>query len=104
MPTAIAHSGFVTVVDEALCAGCGDCVERCPFAALSLPEDVCVVDQVRCVGCGVCATVCPSEALSLVRRPEDEIVEPPANFGDWSSQRARSRGLEPGGLAGTPHP
>ena len=104
MPTAIAHSGFVTVVDESLCAGCGDCVERCPFAALSLPEEVCVVDPGRCVGCGVCAAVCPSEALTLVRRPEHEIVEPPANFGDWSSRRARARGLEPGGPADAPNP
>jgi electron transport complex protein RnfB len=93
MPTAIANSGFVITVDETLCAGCGDCLERCPFGALSLPEDVCVVDVGRCVGCGVCAAVCPAEALSLARRPEDQIVAPPADFGEWSVRRARSRGL-----------
>ncbi len=102
MPTAIAQSGFVTVVDETLCAGCGDCLERCPFGALSLPDGVCQVDTARCVGCGVCAAVCPSEALSLARRPEDQIAAPPASFAEWSARRARSRGLETGVLLDSP--
>jgi electron transport complex protein RnfB len=104
MPTAIANSGFVMVVDESLCAGCGDCLARCPFEALSLPGDICQVDVGRCVGCGVCAAVCPTEAMSLTRRPEDQIVAPPANFGEWSSQRARARGLDSGEVGGASSP
>jgi len=98
VPTAIAHSGFVAAVDDALCAGCGDCLARCPFGALSLLDDVCLVDAGRCVGCGVCAAVCPAEALSLARRPEDQIVAPPANFAEWSTRRARARGLDAAGM------
>ena len=93
IPTAVAKSDFVAVVDADLCAACGDCLERCQFGALALPGDVCLVDPGRCVGCGLCVPVCPSEALRLERRPEGEIPPPPADFRDWMAQRAESRGL-----------
>lgn len=93
IPTAIASSDFVAVVDEDLCAGCGDCLERCQFGALAVPDDVCTVDAGCCVGCGLCVTVCPTEALHLQRRPEGDIPPPPIDSGAWMKQRARTRGL-----------
>jgi ferredoxin len=93
-PAAIARSDFEASVDAASCIGCGECVERCQFAALSVPDDVSVVDPGRCVGCGVCAVVCPTEALKLERRPEGEVSPPPENFRDWMTQRARRRELD----------
>ena len=93
VPTAIASSGFVAVVDVELCAGCGDCVARCQFGALAVPDDLCLVDAGCCVGCGLCVTTCPTEALRLVRRPKEEIPQPPADLEDWMAQRAQSRGL-----------
>ena len=99
IPTAVARSGFRSVVDVELCAGCGDCVERCQFGALAVPEDVadgvhpCVVDYARCVGCGLCASVCPTGALHLERRPEDEMAPLPADLKDWMLQRAQERGI-----------
>ena len=93
IPTAIARSDFRTVVEAEACISCGDCVERCPFGALSVPEDVCVVDYARCVGCGLCATVCPTDALHLERRPEGEVPLPPANIKEWMIQRAQERSI-----------
>ena len=93
IPTAIAKSDFVAVVEADLCAGCGDCLDRCQFGALDLPAAVCLVDAGRCVGCGLCVTVCPTGALRLERRPEGEIPPPPADFHDWLAQRATARGL-----------
>ena len=93
VPTAIANSGFLCKVDENECIACGDCVERCPFGALSVPDDVCVVDSARCVGCGVCIIACPSDALSLERLPEEELVVPPVNLQDWTERKAQARGL-----------
>jgi electron transport complex protein RnfB len=95
IPTAVAKSDFVLVVDDDLCAGCGDCLARCQFGALALPDGVCVVDPGRCVGCGLCVVVCPSEALHLERRPPGEVPPPPADFMDWMAQRAKERGLAP---------
>jgi electron transport complex protein RnfB len=92
-PNAIARSSFFASVDAGTCLGCGDCVDRCQFGALSVPDDRCVVDDVRCVGCGLCATVCPSGALHLKRRPESEILAPPLDRGAWMRDRARSRGI-----------
>ena len=93
IPTAIARSDFHAVVDAEVCAGCGDCMERCQFGALSVPEEVCVVDYARCVGCGLCATVCPTSALHLERRPEGEVPPPPADIKEWAVQRAQERGI-----------
>ena len=93
VPSAVASSAFMAVVDDDLCAACGDCLESCQFGALDLPGDTCLVDVGRCVGCGLCITVCPTEALSLARRPAGEIPPPPADFRDWMSQRAEARGL-----------
>jgi MinD superfamily P-loop ATPase len=93
IPSAVAKSGFVAVVDDNLCAGCGDCLERCQFDALALPGDLILIDQGRCVGCGLCVPVCPTEALRLERRPTGEIPPPPENFEDWLAQRAEARGL-----------
>jgi electron transport complex protein RnfB len=93
IPTAISHSGFRATVDHQLCIGCGDCVERCQFGALSVPNDICEVDIVRCVGCGVCVIGCPADALSLERRPESEVTPPPADNEEWWAQRAETRGI-----------
>jgi electron transport complex protein RnfB len=93
VPAAALCSDFHAVVDAEVCIGCGDCVERCQFGALSVPEEVCEVDYARCVGCGLCATVCSTDALSLQRRPEGEIPLPPADRRDWMTKRAEARGI-----------
>ena len=91
--SAVAHSAFRVVADAEACAGCEDCVARCQFGALSVPDDVCVVDILHCVGCGQCVTVCPSDALHMTRRAESEMVPLAADRHDWMAQRAEARGL-----------
>jgi ferredoxin len=93
VPTAVAHSDFYAVVDADLCIGCEDCVERCQFGALAVPEDICEVDYARCVGCGVCATVCPTDALHLERRPAGKTLPLPTDNDEWLSWRAEERGI-----------
>jgi MinD superfamily P-loop ATPase len=83
----------VAVVDEDVCAGCGDCLTRCQFEALAVPDGICLVDPGRCVGCGLCTTICPTEALSLERRPEGAVPPPPADLEEWTRRRAEAREL-----------
>ncbi|MCK4512237.1 4Fe-4S binding protein, partial [bacterium] len=80
VPTAIARSDFRVSVSEDRCTGCGACVRRCQFGALSKEGDLCVVDYARCVGCGVCVSACSVEAMVMERRPSGEVDEPPGNL------------------------
>ena len=50
--------------------------------------------SIRCAGCGVCVLACPQEALSLFRRPEAEVLAPPATEEDWRTARAAARGVD----------
>jgi len=75
-PNAFARSDFVARVSDE-CAACGECVERCLFAALSVEEgdEKAQIDEDKCMGCGVCTVVCPTEALRLERLERDHIYE-----------------------------
>jgi electron transport complex protein RnfB len=91
--TAVARSDFYATVDAEVCSGCGDCLERCHFNALSIAEDVCDVDEANCVGCGLCATACATGALHLERRAEGDASQPPADLKAWMVQRAEERNI-----------
>ncbi len=89
----VASSAFVNQVDEQLCQGCGDCLKKCQFNALSLDGTI-TVNEHRCVGCGVCVLVCPDDALGLILRPDGDFLQPPVTASDWLADRAHYRGLD----------
>lgn len=52
------------------CIGCGNCIDACPFGALSLVDGMVVVND-KCTGCGACLLACPMHALNLPQeRPQ----------------------------------
>ncbi len=63
----MASSGYVAEVDPDTCDLCANCVETCPFQALSMNGDVLTRDWEKCMGCGACEATCPSESIKLVR-------------------------------------
>jgi NAD-dependent dihydropyrimidine dehydrogenase PreA subunit len=89
----VAYANYFAVIDPEICAGCGDCIQRCQVHAISEGEDVSVVDQARCIGCGLCVTGCPNEAAQLERKVEAEIIHPPVDFAAWEQARLYNRGL-----------
>ncbi len=48
------------------CIGFGDCVEACPFHAVSLCSGVAVIDPNQCRACGKCVTACPKGIIDLL--------------------------------------
>ncbi len=54
----------ITVLTDR-CAGCQECVVRCPTAALGIDPDrwVVVTDDAACVGCRQCERTCPFSAI-----------------------------------------
>jgi heterodisulfide reductase subunit A-like polyferredoxin len=75
----ITVEGVVSHVDETLCRGCGNCVEACPYSAISLVEQkgaqtVAVVQEALCKGCGSCAVACPTGAASIFHFDDQEVL------------------------------
>jgi Pyruvate/2-oxoacid:ferredoxin oxidoreductase delta subunit len=65
----LASSGYVSVVDQELCIGCGTCTGFCQFAAIQMADGLARVDFAECMGCGVCISKCEQGAISLRREP-----------------------------------
>lgn len=90
----VAHANYFAVIDQDECLNCGTCRKRCQVHAISEKDGVSVVDRRKCIGCGLCATGCPNGAARLEKKPESEIVTPPADFETWERERLRHRGLD----------
>lgn len=68
-----------------LCAGCGACLEACPFYAIDMTTGKAEIDQDRCTKCGRCIPACPQEAI----RPNSEN---PALAGGFAGTGAAAPG------------
>jgi MinD superfamily P-loop ATPase len=64
-----------TVVDDDACEGCGDCLDRCRFGALSLSaEGLATIDPWLCESCGACAQACDVDAIGFEPQQAGEIL------------------------------
>ena len=76
--TVVDPSRFLAVVNEEECVGCGTCVDRCFFEAVSLQErdgeEVSTIAAEKCMGCGLCMVTCPQEAITLVVVREEDFI------------------------------
>ena len=90
----VAASNYYAVIDPELCRGCGACIERCQVEAISELDEKSVVNKEKCIGCGLCVSGCKNEVAKLVRKPEDEIINPPKDFAVWEHERLVNRGLK----------
>jgi NAD-dependent dihydropyrimidine dehydrogenase PreA subunit len=88
-----APSSFIMVVDEDECMGCGDCIDRCQFEALSMQDDIVARDADRCFGCGVCVSVCPTSALRM--EPREQRPTPCKDYGELIQMMAASWRSDP---------
>jgi ferredoxin len=63
-------SRYLAVINETLCKGCGTCVKRCFFDAITIKKNAAaepkaVIDATLCKGCGNCGITCPCGVIEL---------------------------------------
>lgn len=63
---------YVAFQDPDRCVGCGKCVIKCQFHAITydITRDRASFDMWKCFGCGVCRQACDHDAIKLVPRVE----------------------------------
>jgi len=64
-------SRFRAIVDDNLCTGCEECVDRCFFGAIKMTsitskESKAVINRDKCFGCGLCVVACDFDAITMV--------------------------------------
>ena len=91
----VIRSDFYAVCDAELCSGCEECLERCHVNAITMVDEIADIKREQCIGCGLCVTTCPTESLKLVRKPSEELFEPPTSMGEvfirMASEKAQLR-------------
>ena len=56
------------------CLGMGDCLNHCPFHAITIVNGVASIDESLCTGCGTCVATCPRGIISLLPRDRTVVV------------------------------
>ena len=90
------------------CAGCQECVVRCPEEALSMNSElwIAVADESKCVGCRQCVRTCPFSAITVSgplivtartavttqhpARIEGDVSETRSGFSTWDEALAEA--------------
>jgi ferredoxin len=78
----------VIYVSDALCTGCGVCVDVCPNGAMQIINNLACIDQSLCQECESCLEVCPQGAIVQVQDPVETENQIPARPVAESASRA----------------
>ena len=60
----------------AACIGCGKCAKECPFAAITVTNNVAYIAYQKCRLCRKCEAVCPTGAKHAINFPPRKPAEP----------------------------
>jgi NAD-dependent dihydropyrimidine dehydrogenase PreA subunit len=92
VPAAAVQSNYYAEVDADECIACETCLERCHMEAISIEDETATVNLDRCIGCGLCVTTCSTEALRLIKKPDNQLYEPPETGAETYMRIAAERG------------
>jgi len=76
-------SGKTAIIDPELCSGCGICMDKCRFEAITYEEGRYRVDEVDCEGCSVCYHLCPDSAIKMNDNRAGDWFLSKSRFGNW---------------------
>ena len=66
-------------VNKLKCAGCGACLNVCPYGAIKIRESgKAIIDQKKCKGCGKCQKICPFDAIEEISDGEKVEQQKPS--------------------------
>lgn len=88
-PADYVTSNYLAEVNEDLCTGCGNCVERCQMDAITIENDLSTINIKRCIGCGNCIFDCPSDAITMINKEEMKI--PPETLKELYKQMVEKK-------------
>jgi len=77
----IALDPSIAVVNQFLCAACGQCAEACPYDAIEIGAERsgeakhAIVNTYLCKGCGTCAGACRNKAITLIHFNDRQVVD-----------------------------
>ncbi len=91
-PAKMVQSNYFAQVDDEECTGCETCLERCQMEAIDVVDGIAEINRVRCIGCGLCVTTCPVDAIELIKKPEEELYEPPRSGAETYMKIMQERG------------
>ncbi len=83
-------------VNPRTCTGCTQCVQDCPFEAITMMhhegrvELVALVDPARCVSCGICVGACDSGAMAFKELPRRDVRR---QIDEWMDDHAGPRNV-----------
>lgn len=64
-------------IDGAMCRGCGDCTDICPYIEMRKRQDETLyahLDRALCFGCGACIAVCSAGAIAQPQQSEKQVT------------------------------
>ncbi len=93
-PAAAVQSNYFAQVNQTECTGCETCLDRCQMDAIRILDKTAEINLDRCIGCGLCVSTCPSDALQLVRKPDEELYQPPKSGAETYLRIAQERGKD----------
>jgi heterodisulfide reductase subunit A len=69
---------MVAVVRPGACVGCDDCLQSCPYGAITTVSvdgrEAAVIDPTGCKGCGGCVPICPHDAIDLLGYTDAQMI------------------------------
>jgi len=62
-------------IDRERCTNCMECIDKCPFGAISGLNCIPILDLMKCHGCRVCELTCPEKAIFCFQKAKIKIRE-----------------------------